>query len=105
MRSENDMVRIDTASYESAQGKKGLAATIERFRFFNEILVWHATGEEVAVFTTLECRPFVAEAYEKDPRGLDRAFDELNASYSSHDALKTTRATAAFRFHLGCKPG
>ena len=89
MRSENDMVRIDTAAYESAQGKKGLAAAIERFRFFNEMLVWHATGEEVAVFTTLEnVAPLVAEAYEKDHRGLDRAFDELNASYSSHDAYQ-----------------
>ena len=36
----------------------------------------------------------------KDHRGLDQAFDELNTSYSAHDALKTARATAAFRFHL-----
>ncbi len=98
----NDMMRIDAAAFESAQGKEGLAAIIERFRFFNEMLVWHATGEEVAVFTALEnVAPLVAEAYEKDHRGLDRAFDELNTSYSAHDALKTARATAAFRFHLG----
>jgi hypothetical protein len=98
----NDMMRIDAAAFESAQGKEGLAAAIERFRFFNEILVWHATGEEVAVFPALEnVAPLVAEAYEKDHRGLDRAFDELNTSYSAHDTLKTARATAAFRFHLG----
>jgi hypothetical protein len=98
----NDMMRIDAAAFESAQGKEGLAAAIERFRFFNEMLVWHATGEEVAVFTALEnVAPLVAEAYEKDHRGLDRAFDELNTSYSAHDTLKTARATAAFRFHLG----
>ncbi|MDD1697062.1 MAG: hypothetical protein LUQ36_01755 [Methanoregula sp.] len=42
----NDMMRIDAAAFESAQGKEGLAAAIERFRFFNEMLVWHATGEE-----------------------------------------------------------
>ena len=96
------MMRIDAAAFESAQGKEGLAAAIERFRFFNEILVWHATGEEVAVFPALEnVAPLVAEAYEKDHRGLDRAFDELNTSYSAHDTLKTARATAAFRFHLG----
>ena len=98
----NDMMRIDAAAFESAQGKEGLAAAIERFRFFNEMLVWHATGEEVAVFPALEnVAPLVAEAYEKDHRGLDRAFDELNTSYSAHDTLKTARATAAFRFHLG----
>jgi hypothetical protein len=43
----------------------------------------------------------VAEAYVKDHRGLDSAFDELNKSYSARDSLKTARATAAFRFHLG----
>ncbi|MGZ4933727.1 MAG: hypothetical protein ACXV49_04420 [Halobacteriota archaeon] len=42
----------------------------------------------------------VAEAYVKDHRGLDAAFDELNASYAKHDLLRTARATAAFRFHL-----
>ena len=98
----NDMMHIDAAAFDAAKGKGGLGATIERFRFFNEMLVWHATGEEVAVFPALEnVAPLVAEAYEKDHRGLDRAFDELNTSYSAHDTLKTARATAAFRFHLG----
>jgi len=98
----NDMMHIDAAAFESAKGKEGLAAAIERFRFFNEMLVWHATGEEVAVFPALEnVAPLVAEAYVKDHRGLDQAFDELNISYSERDALKTARATAAFRFHLG----
>ena len=44
--------------------------------------------------------PLVAEAYVKDHRGLDAAFDELNTSYSARDPLRTTRATAVFRFHL-----
>jgi len=46
----NDLKRIDAAALESARGKAGLAPTIERFRFFNEMLVWHAHGEEQAVF-------------------------------------------------------
>ncbi len=45
--------------------------------------------------------PLVAEAYIWDHHGLDAAFEELNASYGAHDPLKTARATAAFRFHLG----
>ncbi len=44
--------------------------------------------------------PLVAEAYLRDHRGLDSAFEELNASYSARDPLKTARATAAFLFHL-----
>ncbi len=37
-----DLEHIDAAALGAAQGKKGLEPTIERFRFFNEILVWHA---------------------------------------------------------------
>ena len=97
----NDIERIDAAALDSAKGKEGLASTIERFRFFNEILVWHANGEELGIFPLLEnVAPLVAEAYVKDHRGLDMAFDELNNSYSAHDPLKTARATAVFRFHL-----
>jgi hypothetical protein len=97
----NDLKRIDAAAFDAAKGKEGLAATIERFRFFNEILVWHAKGEEVAVFPAVESvAPLVAEAYIIDHHGLDSAFEELNTSYAAHDLLKTARATAAFRFHM-----
>jgi hemerythrin-like domain-containing protein len=96
-----DMHRIDAAALDAAKGKSDLAATIERYRFFNEILSWHAKGEELAIFPALETvAPLVAEAYEKDHRGLDMAFNELDASYAAGDAIKTARATAAFRFHL-----
>jgi len=96
-----DMERIDAAALDSARGKPGLAPTVERFRFFNEVLVWHAHGEEVGIFPLLEAvAPSVAEAYERDHRGLDAAFDALSAAVSAHDALGTARATAAFKFHL-----
>jgi Hemerythrin HHE cation binding domain len=97
----NDMHRIDAAALDFARGNEGLAATIERFRFFNEVLVWHAHGEELAVFPVLErVAPLVAEAYLKDHRGLDSAYDTLSESYFAHDLLQTARATSAFRFHL-----
>ena len=74
----NDMEQIDTAALDSARGKEGLALAVERFRFFNEILVWHAHGEELAIFPALEnVATLVAEAYVKDHRGLDAAFGEL----------------------------
>src|SRR4030042_6736221 len=97
----NDLEHIDAAAYNSAKGKEGLDATIGRFRFFNEVLVWHASGEEAAVFPRIETvAPLVAEESAKDHRGLDSAFEELNTSYTARDPLKTARATAAFRFHL-----
>ncbi len=92
---------IDAAALAAARGNPGLAAKVERFRFFNEVLAWHAHGEELAVFPALEkVAPLVAEAYEKDHRGLDRAFDVLSNAASIGDALETARATAAFKFHL-----
>ena len=96
-----DMSRIDAAALHSARGESGLASAIERFRFFNEVLVWHANGEELAIFPAVEAvAPSVAEAYERDHRGLDAAFDALSAAVSAKDALETARATAAFKFHL-----
>ncbi len=74
---------------------------VERFRFFNEVLVWHAKGEELAIFPAVEAvTPSVAEAYERDHRGLDRAFEALDTAVSARDALATARASAAFKFHL-----
>jgi Hemerythrin HHE cation binding domain len=96
-----DMATIDAAALGAAQGRPGLEATVERFHFMNEVLCWHAHGEEVAIFTALEdVAPSIAEAYEKDHRGLDAAFDALGNAVSAHCALDTARATAAFKFHL-----
>jgi hypothetical protein len=96
-----DMEGIDAAALGVARGRPGLEAAVERFRFFNEVLVWHAHGEEIAVFPAVEAvAPLVAEAYEKDHRGLDAAFDALNDATAKGDALATARATAAFKFHL-----
>jgi hemerythrin-like domain-containing protein len=96
-----DMEQIDAAALESARGKPGLLEIVERFRFFNEVLEWHAHGEELAIFPALEeVAPDVAEAYEKDHRALDAAFDALNKAVSVHDALETARATKAFKYFL-----
>jgi len=96
-----DMSRIDAAALDFARGEQGLAPAVERFRFLNEVLVWHADGEELAIFPAIEAvAPSVAEAYERDHRGLDAAFDALSAAWSTRDPLDTARATSAFKFHL-----
>ena len=74
---------------------------MNRYKFFNEVLVWHASGEEDAVFPALEkAAPLVAEAYERDHRGLDILYLELNHAVSELDKLDIARATARFNFHL-----
>jgi hypothetical protein len=96
-----DMKGIDSAALGAARGEPGLTPAIERFRFFNEVLVWHAHGEELAIFPALEAVvPSVAEAYERDHRGLDAAFDAMDAAVAAHDGLETARTAAAFKFHL-----
>jgi hypothetical protein len=96
-----DMTRIDAAALAAARGMEGQASTIERYRFFNEILVWHATGEEIEIYPVLETvAPSVAEAYVMDHHGLDAASEALNAAAAAGDTLETARATAAFKFHL-----
>ncbi|HWU40088.1 MAG TPA: hemerythrin domain-containing protein [Candidatus Acidoferrum sp.] len=96
-----DMRIIDAAALDAARGNAGLEPTVERFRFFNQVLVWHAQGEELAIFPAVETvAPAVAEAYERDHRGLDAAFEAMSAAVSAHDGLETARASAAFKFHL-----
>ena len=97
----HDMKGIDASALDAARGKPGLEAKINRFRFFNEVLVWHAHGEELAIFPTLErVVPSVAEAYERDHRALDAAFGAMSAAVTAGDMLNTARAAAAFKFHL-----
>jgi hypothetical protein len=97
----HDIALIDAAALESARGKPGLDATVERFRFMNEALEWHAQGEDAVINPLLESvAPSVYDTYERDHRALDAAFDELNRAVSVRDPLETARATKAFKFHL-----
>jgi len=97
----SDMTGIDAAALGLARGQPGLEAALRRYRFFNEVLVWHAKGEELAIFPALEgVAPLVAEAYLRDHRGLDAAYEAMDAAVSADDALETARAAKAFKFHL-----
>lgn len=97
-----DMTAIDAAAHIAARGRGSLDLVVKRYTFFNEVLVWHASGEEESVFPALEnVAPLVAEAYERDHRGLDSLFESLNKAVNASDTLAIARATAAFDFHLG----
>jgi len=97
-----DMAAIDTAAYTAARGRGRPDLVLKRYAFFNEVLVWHASGEEESVFPALEdVAPLIAEAYERDHRGLDSLFESLNKAVNASDTLAIARATAAFDFFLG----
>ncbi len=96
-----DMTAIDAVAHIAARGSGSLDLVVKRYTFFNEVLVWHASGEEDSVFPALEnVAPLVAEAYERDHRGLDSLFESLNKAVNASDTLAIARATAAFDFHL-----
>ena len=95
-----DMSGIDATALAMARGQVGLEARLERFRFFNEVLVWHAKGEELGIFPALELvAPAVAEAYIIDHHYLDVGFETLEAAYTAGDTLEIARAASAFRYH------
>lgn len=97
----NDMAAIDAAAHTAARTGGDLDPVLRRYTFFNEVLVWHASGEEELAFPAVEnVAPLVAEAYERDHRGLDSAYESLHNAVTSSDSLATARATAAFSFHL-----
>lgn len=96
-----DIAAIDGAALAAAHGGGGTDPVIKRYVLLGEVLVWHASGEEEAVFPAMDkVAPLVAEPYERDHRGLDSLFESLHKSASASDALATARVTAALKFHL-----
>jgi hemerythrin-like domain-containing protein len=97
-----DMNTIDDAALDLARGKTGAESRLDRARFLNEMLVWHADGEEQAVFPALErLAPMLAEPYVADHRGLDTLAETLSRAIAERNALAVARAAAAYKFHLG----
>ena len=96
-----DLAAIDSSAYLSARQGSNTEGILRRYSFFNEVLVWHASGEEENVFPAVDkVAPLVAEAYEWDHRGLDNLYIALNKAVMGKDKLDIARATAVFNFHL-----
>jgi Hemerythrin HHE cation binding domain len=96
-----DMAAIDKAADSAAHKSGDLDLVAKRYKFFNEILVWHALGEEKFVFPAMEkVAPLVSQPYERDHRGLDSLYEQLDKAINSKDLIEIARTTAAFRFHL-----
>jgi NRPS condensation-like uncharacterized protein len=96
-----DLTAIDSSAYLSARQGSNTEGILRRYSFFNEVLVWHASGEEENVFPAVDkVAPLIAEAYERDHRGLDNLYISLNKAVMGRDKLDIARATAVFNFHL-----
>jgi hypothetical protein len=96
-----DMAAMDEIAFAAARGKGNLDPLVKRYNFFNEVLVWHAKGEEEHVFPAMEkVAPQVATAYEIDHRGLDTLFEMLNRAVKASDTLSVARAASAFDFFM-----
>lgn len=96
-----DMSAMDETANAIAHGLSNLDLILKRYRFFNEVLVWHAEGEEEFVFPAMEnVAPLISKPYEQDHRGLDSLFDWLDKAVGANDSIEIARVTAAFNFHL-----
>ncbi len=101
----NDMKLIDDAAYKAAAGDSDLAPAVERLRFFGEVLMWHAAGEDELVFPAMDkVAPLVAQAYLHDHHEFDTMTEGLAKIAAASDALVAARETAALtavlRIHL-----
>jgi iron-sulfur cluster repair protein YtfE (RIC family) len=97
----NDIAAIDKAANSAAHQSGNLDLVLKRYNLFNDVLVWHALGEEKFVFPAMEkVAPLVSQPYEQDHRGLDSLFARLTKAIDANDLIEIARTTAAFKFHL-----
>lgn len=96
-----DMKVIDDEANSAARGQGSPDLIFKRYTFFNEVLVWHAIGEEESVFPAIEnVAPLITYPYEQDHRGLDSLNINLNEAVNAGDVIETARITASLSFHL-----
>ena len=96
-----DIFEIDDSVFKIARGGGDLTPALDRLRIMNEILDYHARGEEAAVFPAVEnVAPLVAKAYLMDHGELETMERGLEAMREAPDPLSTARATAVLHSHL-----
>jgi zinc finger-like protein len=99
-----DIAQIDSLVLDIARGGGGdVSPILDRLEVMDEILDYHAKGEEAAVFPAVDSiAPLVAKSYLMDHRELDRMVDTLKMMHlqKSPDPLLTARSTAILNSHL-----
>ena len=98
-----DIAQIDTTILKIAQSGGNPSPVLNRLHAMDEILDYHARGEETAVFPAVDnVAPLVARAYLMDHRELDKMVENLENMLlqESPDPLLVSRATAVLNSHL-----
>jgi len=98
-----DISQIDSATLDIARSGGNLSPVLDRLHSMDEILDYHARGEEAAVFPAVDnVAPLVARAYLIDHRELDKMVEVLEVMHlqKSPDPLQACRATAVLNSHL-----
>lgn len=73
-----DIAQIDTSVLNITRSGGNLSPVLDRLHSMNEILDYHARGEEAAVFPAVDnVAPLVARAYLMDHRELDKMVESL----------------------------
>jgi iron-sulfur cluster repair protein YtfE (RIC family) len=98
-----DIAQIDAAILEIAHRGGNPSPVLNKLHAMDEILDYHARGEEAAVFPAVDnVAPLVARAYLMDHRELDKMVETLETMLlqKSPDPLRASRATAVLNSHL-----
>jgi hypothetical protein len=96
-----DIFQIDNSVSEIARNGGDFTPVLDRLHITNEVLDYHARGEEAAVFPAVDnVAPLVAKAYLMDHRELDTMVIGLEAMRKMPDSLSVARATAVMASHL-----
>jgi hypothetical protein len=99
------MAQIDDTVTKTARANGNLTPILDRLHTLNELLDYHAKGEETAVFPAMDkITPQVATTYLMDHRELDKMTETLETIRKPPDPLTAARATAVensfLRIHL-----
>ncbi len=98
-----DIAQIDSSVLNIAKNGGNPSSVLNRLHAMDEILDYHARGEEAAVFPAVDnVAPLVAKAYLMDHRELDKMVENLEdmQQQKSPDPLLASRATAVLNSHL-----
>ncbi|HII85493.1 TPA: hemerythrin domain-containing protein [Candidatus Bathyarchaeota archaeon] len=100
-----DIFQIDEIVYRTAREGGDFSSVLARLHTLNELLDYHARGEEAAVFPAMEkLAPRLSMPYLLDHRELDNMVNGLEKMRQNPDPLTTARATAVLdsflRIHL-----
>ena len=96
-----DIFQIDDSVFKIARNSGDLSPILDRLHVMDEVLDYHARGEEAAVFPAVDnVAPLVAKAHLMDHRELDAMVSGLEAMRKAPDPLAAARATAVLNSHL-----